>query len=195
MLGRCLSQEKRFDEANGLLSEGLAIQERVFGKTHPRVASALNDLGNVAMGQERFDDAERHFRRIGEIYRSVYGEKHYLVGIATSNLAGVYMARRDFTTAEKMYRAAVATFSTTQSPDHLNTGIARIKLGRSLLRQGRTVEAEAESKAGYDIVSRQTAPTVSWLKSARKDLADEYDALHRPDDAARYRAEAARVSK
>jgi serine/threonine protein kinase/tetratricopeptide (TPR) repeat protein len=195
MLGRCLYQEKRFEEANGLLSDALAIQEQVFGKVHPRVASALNDLGNVAMGQERFDDAERHFRRIGEIYRSVYGDKHYLVGIASSNLAGVYMARRDFTTAETMYRAAVATFSATQSPTHLNTGIARIKLGRSLLRQRRTAEAEIESKAGYDIVAKQTAPTVSWLKSAREDLVAAYDILHRPEEAAKYRAEAARVGK
>ena len=147
------------------------------------------------MGQERFDDAELHFRRIGDIYRSVYGDKHYLVGIAASNLAGVYMARRDFSTAEKMYRAAVATFSGTQAPDHLNTGIARIKLGRSLLRQGRTAEAEVESKAGYDIVARKTAPTVSWLTSAREDLAAEYDALHRPEEAAKYRAEAARIAQ
>jgi len=195
MLGRCLYQEKRFDEANALLSEALTIQEGVFGKVHPRVASALNDLGNVAMGQSRFDDAERRFRRIGEIYRSVYGDNHYLVGIAASNLAGVYMARRDFTTAEQMYRTAVATFSATQSPEHLNTGIARIKLGRALLRQGRTAEAEVESKAGYDIVSRQTAPTVSWLTSAREDLAAAYDLLHRPEEAAKYRAEASRVAQ
>jgi len=195
MLGRSLYQEKRFDEANALLSEALAIQEQVFGKVHPRVASALNDLGNVAMGQERFDDAERHFRRLGEIYRSVYGETHYLVGIATSNLAGVYVARGDFITAEKMYRAAVATFSETQSREHLNTGIARIKLGRALLRQGRIAEAEIESKAGYDIVAKQTAPTVSWLKTAREDLVAAYEALHRPEDAAHYRAEAARIGK
>jgi serine/threonine-protein kinase len=118
-----------------------------------------------------------------------------MAGIASSNLAGVYMARRDFTTAENMYRSAIATFSGTQSPDHLNTGIARIKLGRSLLRQGRTAEAEVESKAGYDIVARQTAPTVSWLASAREDLAAAYDALHRPEEAAQYRAEAARVAQ
>jgi serine/threonine-protein kinase len=77
----------------------------------------------------------------------------------------------------------------------VNTGIARIKLGRSLLRQGRTAEAEVESKAGYDIVSRKTGPTVSWLKSAREDLSEAYDALHRPEEAAKYRAEAARLEQ
>jgi serine/threonine-protein kinase len=125
----------------------------------------------------------------------VYGNTHYLVGIAESNLAGVFMSRRDFTTAEKMYRSAAATFSETQGADHLNTGIARIKLGRSLLRQGRTAEAEVESKAGYDIVSKKTAPTVSWLKSAREDLAEAYDQLRRPEDAAKYRAEAVRLEQ
>ncbi|HEX9606999.1 MAG TPA: tetratricopeptide repeat protein, partial [Gemmatimonadaceae bacterium] len=140
-------------------------------------------------------EAEADFRRIGGIYWSVYGDKHYLVGIATSNLAGVYLARGDYKTAERMYREAVSILSRAQSPDHLNTGIARIKLGRSLLRQGRTPEAERESKAGYDIVSKQSAASVSWLKTAREDLADAYDALHRPEEAARFRAEAARVAR
>jgi eukaryotic-like serine/threonine-protein kinase len=195
MLGRTLYLQKRLDEARELLIEALGIQEQVFGRVHPRVASALNDLGNVAIKQDRLDDAEADFRRIGEIYRSVYGDNHYLVGIATSNLAGVYLARHDYTTAEKMYRDAVSIFSRAQSPDHLNTGIARIKLGRSLLRQRRPEEAERESKAGYDIVAKQAAPSVSWLTSAREDLAEAYDALKRTDEAARFRAEAARVAQ
>jgi eukaryotic-like serine/threonine-protein kinase len=194
MLGRSLYYQRRLDEARTLLTEALAIQERVFGKIHPRVASALNDLGNVAMGQSRFDDAEAAFRRIGDIYRSIYGPHDYHVGVATSNLAGVFLNRKDYLTAEKMYREAASLFAETQSPDHLNTGIARIKLGRALLRQGRTIDAEHELKAGYDIVSKQAAPTVSWLKNAREDLVAAYEALHRPIEAERYRAEAARVA-
>jgi serine/threonine protein kinase/tetratricopeptide (TPR) repeat protein len=195
MLGRTLYLETRLDEARELLTEALGIQEQVFGRVHPRVASALNDLGNVAIKQDRLDDAEADFRRIGEIYRSVYGDRHYLVGIATSNLAGVYLARHDYMTAEKMYRDAVSIFSRAQSSDHLNTGIARIKLGRSLLKQRRPEEAERELKAGYDIVAKQAAPSVSWLKSAREDLAEAYDALKRTAEAERFRAEAARVAQ
>ncbi len=195
MLGRTLYLQRRLDEARDLLTEALGIQEHVFGRVHPRVASALNDLGNVAMGQDRLDDAEAAFRRNGDIYRSVYGGGHYLVGIATSNLAGVYVARHDYRTAEAMYRQAIDIFSRAQSPNHLNTGIARIKLGRSLLRQRRIAEAESELKRGYDIVSKQAAPGVSWLTTAREDLAAAYDALNRPEQAAHIRAEAARVAQ
>ena len=194
MLGRTLGFEARYDEARDVLRQALAIHEHVFGPVHPQVASALNDLGNVAMKRGAPDEAELYYRRIGEIYRSIYGEKHFLVGIALSNLASVFMARDDYRTAEGMYRDAARQFSETQSPEHLNTGIARIKLGHALLKQRRYAEAESETFAGYTIVSKHAAPTVSWLKSAREDLASIYDALHEWKKAATIRAAAAQVA-
>lgn len=195
MLGRSLVFETRYEEAYALLRQALAIQEHVFGSVHPRVASALNDLGNVAMKRNLPDEAEAYYRQIGIIYGSVYGDKHYLVAVAVSNLAGVFMARKDYSTAEQMYREAVNRFSEAQSADHLNTGIARIKLGRALLQQQRYAEAEAETFAGYNIVSKQAAPTVSWLKSAREDLVSIYDARHQSAKAALMRAEAAQIAQ
>jgi serine/threonine-protein kinase len=78
---------------------------------------------------------------------------------------------------------------------HTTTGIARIKLGRAILRQGRFAEAERESRAGYEVLAPKMNPSVSWLVSARADLATAYDSLHRPEDAARMRAEIASVEK
>jgi len=193
MLGRSLVFQARYEEADLLLRRALAVQERVFGPVHPRVASALNDVGNVALKRNLPDEAETCYRRIGVIYRAVYGEKHYLVAVAVSNLASVFMARSDFSRAEQMYRDAARRFSEAQSPDHLNTGIARIKLGRSLLRQRRYAEAETETSAGYSIVSKQAAPAVSWLTSAREDLVAIYDARHEWKKAEMMRAEAAAI--
>ena len=90
--------------------------------------------------------------------------------MALSNLASVYLARHEYKEAEPLFRDAIAVYTATLEPNHLNTGIARIKLGRSLLRQNRFAEAEKETRAGYEILTRQTDPSVSWLKSAREDL-------------------------
>ena len=90
---------------------------------------------------------------------------------------------------------ARVVFSKTQSSQHLNTAIARIKLGRTLLRQKRFAEAEAESRAGYDILRAQLNPSVSWLNSARQDLIAVYDALGLPDKAAGMRVEMASTAK
>ncbi len=191
MLGRAMVREEKYDEAISTLQQALRIQERVFGPVHPRVASAVNELGTVSLLRNKLDDAEAAFRRMADIYAKVYPGGHYLTGTALSNLASVYMVRKEPARAEPLYRQAIVIYSTAQSPEHLNTGIARIKLGRSLLRQGRFAEAAEESLAGYEIVSKQSDPAVSFLKNARKDIVAAYDSLGQPDKAARFRAELA----
>ncbi len=189
MLGRALVYQRSFDEGVPLLERALAIQERVHGPVHPRVASALNDLGAAALAERRLDEAEARFTRMLAIYREVYDGGHYLVGIATSNLGSVLTEKKAYSDAERMYRQAIAIYEKAQSPTHLNTGIGRIKLGRVLLRQRRYAEAEKDSLAGYRIVAGQATPSVSWLQSARTDLAEIYDALGKPAEADKYRAE------
>lgn len=194
MLGRALVYQSRYDEAAPVLEQALAIQERVFGMVHPRVASALNDIGNVAIQTGHLEAAEAAFTRMAAIYREVYRDNHYLIGIAYSNLAGVHVERKDYPRAEQSYARAVALFEKTQGPAHLNTGIGRIKLGRSLLRQKRYKEGEKHSLAGYEILMKQTNPQVSFLQAARKDLIADYEALKQPEKAARFKTELAELS-
>jgi serine/threonine-protein kinase len=137
---------------------------------HPRVASALNELGIVALQRDHLDDAEAYYRRTVEIYRSVHGEEHDFLGVAMSNLASVSMARQDWAPAEAQLREVVALFARTLSEDHVNTGIARIKHGRTLLKLGRFAEAHAETQAGFDVLTGKMDPEASWLRAARHDL-------------------------
>lgn len=192
MLARALIYEGRYDEASELLRRALAVDERVYGPDHPRVASALNELGNVATMRDDYPAAEAYFRRMAEIYRKTYGGRHYLLGIALSNLANTFLLRGRDAEAEAIFRQALAVLLATLPADHLHTGVVHIKLGRTLLHQHRYADAERESRLGYEIVAKQSDPTVSWLKAARKDLAVVYDTLRRPAEAARFRAETAR---
>ena len=191
ILARALVREDRNDEAIDLLQQSLAIKERVYGKVHPSVASSLNELGSAALRQGKNDAAEQYFSRMVDIYRQVYGEHHYLFAVALANLGSVYSSREEWPRAEKIYRQVIPIFTESQSANHINTGVARIKLGRALLRQNRYPEAETETRAGYEILIHQMDPKVSWLVNARKDLAEEYDAMKQPEQAAKFRAEAA----
>jgi eukaryotic-like serine/threonine-protein kinase len=191
MLGRSLHMQTRLDEASAALTRAVAIQERVFGPVHPRVASAVNDLGAVALRRKAFDEAEAAFRRMNAIYTSVYGSKHYLIGIAVSNIGSVFSARNDHTGAEPFYREAIAMYEATQGARHMNTGIARLKLGDALVAQTRYKEAERELLAGYDILTTQTSPSVSWLKRARENLVKLYTAAGQPEKAKPFAAELA----
>ena len=194
LIARALVKQNRYDDAVELLQRALAIQERVFGKVHPRVASVVNELGTVALARDRLDEAEGAFRRLIDIYRSVYAGKHYLIGIALANLGSVYMARKENARAEPLYREALAMYAKTLPPNHLNIAITRIKLGRALLRENRFKDAEAETLAGYEILSKQASPAVTWLQQARKDLATIYDALQEPEKAKEILAEQAAIT-
>ncbi|MEX2281522.1 MAG: serine/threonine-protein kinase [Gemmatimonadota bacterium] len=191
MLARSLVFQNRLEESEALLKEALAIRERVYGLVHPQVASTVNELGSIALRREKYADAEAAYHRMIDIYQKTYDGKHYLIGIAVSNLASVYMARRQYAEAEPLFRRAIDLYIETQSAAHINVGIARIKLGRTLLRQSRFAAAEKETRAGYEIVSRQADAGVSWLKSAREDLIIAYDSLGRNQDAQKFRTELA----
>jgi serine/threonine-protein kinase len=189
MLGRTLVFQNRYAEAESLLTSALAVQERVFGPLHQRVASTVGELAGIAYMQDRPDDAEPRYRRVIDIYRVVYGERHQVMGTAIANLAGVYVDRKQYREAERLYRQALGIYQGALAPDHVNLGIIRLKLGRSLLRQGRFAEAERESRAGYEILIKQSAPSTSFLKAARRDLVVAYDSLGRREEAARFRGE------
>jgi serine/threonine-protein kinase len=188
-LGRSLQYEKKYDEADAVLHQALDIQERVLGPKHPSVADTLNELGNVAEMRDRLDDAEKYYLRVVDIYRAVYGDHHYYVAVAISNIGSVNMDRKDYPRAEEIFRDVIRRFTEALGPDNVNTGIARLRLGRTLLRERRPQDAQPETLAGYQILVKQTSNANSFMHSARKDLAAEYEALKQPEAAARYRAE------
>src|SRR5438445_11468972 len=72
---------------------------------------------------------------------------------------------------------------------------ARVRLGRAILRQRRYSEAENESRAGYELLMKQINAPANWLNKARTDLEEEYDALKKPEQAGKFRAELPGSSK
>ena len=191
MLGRALVSEEHYPEAVSLLQQALDIQIRVNGPVHPRVASALNELGSTALMRDDFDVAAADFSRMVDVYRQIYHGHHYLIGIALANLASVRMAQHRYPEAERTFREALAMLQATLPPDHMHILVVRIKLGHVLMREGRYAEAVTETRAGYDVLSKQSDPTVSWLQVARKDLAADYDSLGHPGQAAQFRPDSA----
>jgi len=126
---------------------------------------------------------------MADIYRTVYSDKHYLIGVALSNLSGVYLERKDYQRAEQLLRDALARFASTLPPEHPLAGVGHVRLGHVLVQQKRFAEAERESRAGYEIVIKKASSSVTWVRTAREDLAIEYDSLGQPALAERFRAE------
>jgi len=189
ILGKYLIAEGRADEAIPILRESLAALEKHYGKVHPRVALAVGELGLALQHQGNLDEAEADFRRQADIYRSVYGEKNQQLGAAIANLAGLYADRKDYARSEQLYRDALKLYADSLPAGHLNIAIARVKLGGVLFRDKRYSDAEAESRAGYELLMKQSTPPARWVQTARNDLLSEYDAMDQSEKAAKIRSE------
>lgn len=190
-VGQSLIYQGRYDEAAPMLERALAIQERLFGKVHPQVAMGLNTLGLLELKRGHLDEAEKDFTRMADINRAVYDDRHYLVGIALLNLGEVYLAKKDYARAERSYREALARFIEKLPSGHPSTAIARARLGHVLVLEKQYTEAEEHLLAGYEVLTKQPGPQASRLQTARTDLATVYEALNRPDQASKFRAELA----
>lgn len=195
MLGNDLIFQGRLGEAEPLLERALAIQERALSPEHPRLANTLSDLAYVRLQAGRYEEAVGLYRRIVGIYETSNGPRHYFVAIGLSNLANALYEGGRLDESGVIFEDVVARFTETRGADHVDTGVARIKLGRVLLGQERHDQAEEHLLAGYDIVSATAAPTVSWLRAARTDLAAVYEATGRPELAERYRGEQAEIDR
>jgi len=191
ILGRALVAEGKIDEASRVLHQALALQERANGKTHPQVALTVNELGKVALQRGNLDEAEADFTRAEHIWSSAYGGRHYYIGTALANLGGVYLERKQYSRAEYFFREALAMYTKTLPEDHKLLGITRIRLGGVLVAERRYNDAEVESLDGYQILMKQTNPPPNWMRSVRKDLVREYEALNQPAKAASMRAQLA----
>ena len=66
-----------------------------------------------------------------------------------------------------------------------------MRFGHALISSGQAADAEAQSRAGYELLLKRKDPPAVWLGMARQDLVTAYRALGREADANRFQAELA----
>ena len=182
-LAATLIHERKYEEASELLQQSLKTEERTVGKNHPFVAWALNLLGIIALNQGNLPEAEVDFNRMASIYKAVYGPIDKHAAWAQSRFAELYLAKNELPRSEQSFRKAIQIFTQALGADNIQTGTARIQLGQLLAQERRYPEAEAELLAGYQIVKRDSAPSLQTRQNARKCLASVYRALNKPEQA------------
>lgn len=79
----------KFEEAEPLYREALAMNLDLFGEAHESVAFSLNNLGNYLESIFDHQRAEEHYLQSLKIYRELFGDNHPLVAGRLNNLVGL----------------------------------------------------------------------------------------------------------
>ena len=106
--GMLLHAQARHAEAEPLMRRAVAVAEAGFGRRHPRVAVALNNLAQLLQDTKRVDEAESCMRRALAIDEARLGREHPGVALRLNNLALLLKATDRLGEAEPLLRRALA---------------------------------------------------------------------------------------
>ena len=138
-----LQAQGQVTEAEVLFRETLAMQRKLFGSVHERVAVGECNLGVALQQQGKFSEAETRFREALNIRTTLFGKKHRLVAQTECRLAEVLGRQGKVEPAESLFREALAMQKELLGPEHADTADTLSRLAVLVGQQGRVGEAEA----------------------------------------------------
>ena len=87
---RELHKQGQYSEATDVAKEALKVAENTFGPDHPRVATSLNNLGEVYRAQGKYAEAEPLYKRALEMLEEALGPEHPDVARMLENMVQLY---------------------------------------------------------------------------------------------------------
>src|SRR5208283_2733468 len=107
-----------YADAEPLIRQALASDEKALGPNHPNVAIRLNNLAVLLYSEGNYAAAEPLYRRALAIDEKALGPDHPDVARDLNNLAALLEAKGDYAGAEPLFRRALPIFEKTLGPDH-----------------------------------------------------------------------------
>ncbi len=186
-LAGLLHAQGKLDEAEKLYRETIGLLRDNLGDRHPTTMTSIEALGALLAKQGAYAEAERLQREALSLRREVLPAKHPHITNSLIRLGMVLLKRGDFVAAEPFLRECLTIRRDTLPEDDWRTANAENALGECLVSLGRLREAQPLLLHSYPIIEARWGGSDGHTHRALERTAKLYDALDRPDEAARYR--------
>jgi serine/threonine-protein kinase len=168
------------DSVNRIL---LAMNRKLYGERHPRVADILINLGAAQQDRGRYEEAERLDRQALEIIRRFYGEEHFQTADALTKVARALVFQNKFEEGVPMLRRALAIRERVFGPVHPMVASTLNELGNMAMRQDHPEEAAPYFRRMLDIYRAVYGEKHYLIGIAESNLAGSYMARKRYPEA------------
>ena len=153
-IGSFLLHSALYAEAERLFRRALRIDENIFGKENPRVATNLINLAALLKDTNQMDKAEPLMRRALSILEKRFGKEHPNVATNLINLAGLFQDTNRMKEAEPLYLRALSIFEKSYGKEHPNVATALNNLAQLLCETNRMAEAEPLYRRALVIIEK-----------------------------------------
>ncbi len=193
-LGQVYLEGDRVLEAERITRGTLARSRRVLGNEHKDTLNLVNNMAIIDVRLGRMQEAETLYREDYDTSRRLFGAEAQTTLISMTNLTSFYFKNNRCKEQEAFMERAVELARKHAAPDTPPVGLTLRALGTCRLRGGQLREAEAALLESESQLSRIFGPDSPRLMEIRQGLAEAYDKLGRPDEAAEWRKKAEQVA-
>jgi len=130
----------------------LAIQERLLGSDHPRVAMSLGNLANALAEQGMYAEARQHYERALTIQERSLGAHHPETGFTLNNLGNVVAYQGDNLAAVQYFERTLAIWEKALAPNHPLVATCLNNLGTSHSDLGNVKEARTSYQRALEML-------------------------------------------
>ncbi len=172
-----------YDEAEGLLSEALAIREAELAPDHLDVAEVLGPLGITYAQTNRYEQAETAFQRAADIKVAQLAAADPDLAASLNHLAILFGFQGRYDEAAAMHKRTLEIRRAAFGPDDPSVAQSLDNLAQILHNQGLYEEAIALSREALEIRERTLHPDHLSLAENLNNLASLITDLNRPEEA------------
>ena len=170
-----LYRARKFLEAVPVAEEAIRVAEATFGKDHPKLATAINNLAILYDSQGEYVKAEPLYKQALEIRQKALGETDPAVATTLNDLATMYTDQGRFAEAEGMLQRALAIREKAYGPEHSAVATSLNDLAVLYKAEGKYADAEPLLRRALAIWEKTLGPDHPDLATSLNNLAVLYD--------------------
>ena len=177
-------------KAEQLHRRQFAIYLDAYGENHERTGIALTAVGCALASQGRFSEAEVVFRRMLRVHEELFKGMHPRIAESSMHLGAALRLQGRLKEARPFLERALDMCERTLGSEHDVTGEVLMHLGIISASEERHEEASKAFERLVALREKLFGSNSRSLHTPLRLLAAEYEALDRPEDAARLRTRA-----
>ena len=158
------------------------------GDEHPSVARGMHNVGIWLIEAGDYAAAEEMLREAVELRKSLLGDDHADVAKSQTGLALLFLKTGRYDEARDVAAEARNIWARTTMDGHWRAALATSAHGAALAGLGQYDEAEPLLIEGFSVLKDDPGVLPRYVDYAARWLADLYQKLGRPDEAAKYSA-------
>eukprot|EP00298_Acanthocystis_sp_HF-20_P012267 c19803_g1_i1.p1 GENE.c19803_g1_i1~~c19803_g1_i1.p1 ORF type:complete len:575 (+),score=231.52 c19803_g1_i1:101-1825(+) len=185
-VGMILFYQGKYQDAEPLLEQSLAIREKIFGQKHLEFSTSLNNIAGLKKAQGKLKDSEGLYKQDVSIMEQNFGNDHLNLATTLNNLATLYYSQERHGEAEMYFKKSLKISEDKFGPEHPFIATITNNIAAILQAESKFEEAETYYKKSLEIFEKSLGVSHAHVFSTLNNLGMLHEEQNHKEEAKSY---------